>query len=64
MTDFPTLQALASADEEQVLMHWQGLGYYSRARNISKPQKFSWKIDGAAFPDSRREIEALPGIGR
>ena len=38
-TDFPTLKSLAKATEEAVLMRWQGLGYYSRARNIHKAAK-------------------------
>lgn len=36
MTSFPTLQSLAIADEENVLKHWEGLGYYTRARNMQK----------------------------
>ena len=62
MQDFPTIQALANASEEAVLLHWQGLGYYSRARNIHKTAQ---KIvqNGGYFPENRQELEALPGIG-
>lgn len=62
MQDFPTVQALASASEEEVLLHWQGLGYYSRARNIHKTAKQIVQ-NGGKFPQNRKELEALPGIG-
>lgn len=62
MEDFPTVKALAAAKEEDVLLHWQGLGYYSRARNLHKAaQKIAQ--NGGKFPTTRKELLALPGIG-
>ena len=55
MRDFPTVKALAEADEETVLLHWQGLGYYSRARNIHKTAKKIGEL-GGKFPSTRKEI--------
>ncbi|MBP5246614.1 MAG: A/G-specific adenine glycosylase [Fibrobacter sp.] len=62
MQDFPTVQVLASASEESVLLHWQGLGYYSRARNIHKTAKQILQ-NGGSFPENRKDLESLPGIG-
>lgn len=62
MRNFPTVKVLAEADEESVLLHWQGLGYYSRAKNIHKTAKKIW-ASGGKFPTTRKELEALPGIG-
>ena len=62
MQDFPTVQALARASEDDVLLHWQGLGYYSRARNIHKTAKQVVQ-NGGKFPSNRQDLEALPGIG-
>ena len=64
MKSFPTLQKLAQARESAVLKHWEGLGYYSRARNLRKTaqiiqQKYSGKV-----PNSMTEILKLPGVGR
>jgi A/G-specific adenine glycosylase len=70
MQAFPTISALAAADEQQVLRLWQGLGYYSRARNLlaaarqivqqnrlnSQPEE--------KIPDSLEALQNLPGIGR
>lgn len=62
MKRFPDVSTLAKASEEEVFRYWQGLGYYSRARNILKTAK---QVDekGQGFPTSRKELEALPGIG-
>jgi A/G-specific adenine glycosylase len=57
---FPTIEALASASEEQVLKHWQGLGYYSRARNLHKAAQ----LTAPALPDTAEGLLALPGIGK
>lgn len=64
MRDYPTIRALARAKEENVLLHWQGLGYYSRAKNIHKAAQILVQSHNAEFPKSRSEIEALPGIGK
>lgn len=61
---FPTLEALANAPEDDVLKLWEGLGYYSRARNIWKAAKHIWTTHGGEFPKSVSELQELPGIGR
>ncbi|MBI1348508.1 A/G-specific adenine glycosylase [bacterium] len=61
---FPTLPALAAAEESQVLRLWEGLGYYSRARNLhAAAQKLMTEHDGR-FPREVAALQALPGIGR
>ncbi len=60
MEHFPDIATLAMASEEDVFKYWQGLGYYSRARNILKTAKL---LAGNDFPRNRKELEALPGIG-
>ena len=59
MKRFPDIKALAAASEEEVFKYWQGLGYYSRARNILKTAQ---TVNGE-MPQTRKELEALPGIG-
>jgi A/G-specific adenine glycosylase len=61
---FPTLAILAAAKEEDVLRLWEGLGYYSRARNIHKTARRIVSDHGGAFPDSVEALRDLPGIGR
>jgi len=76
MERFPDVETLAAAEESEVFRYWQGLGYYSRARNILKTAKIinQRKMDGsrrlrlqddnkATMPTTRMELEALPGIG-
>ncbi|MCF0224838.1 MAG: A/G-specific adenine glycosylase [Fibrobacter sp.] len=60
MERFPDVEALAKASEEDVFRYWQGLGYYSRARNILKAAQL---LKEKPFPRTRKELEALPGIG-
>lgn len=60
---FPTVQALASASEQEVLRLWQGLGYYTRARNLHKCAKEVVSKYKGVFPDSFEELKKLPGIG-
>lgn len=57
---FPDVGALAAADTERVLTLWSGLGYYSRARNLHRAAKI---LNESGFPQTRREWEALPGVG-
>lgn len=64
MQRFPTIQALAAADEQQVLQCWEGLGYYSRARNLHRAAKQVVAQHGGRLPQTRAELEQLPGIGR
>lgn len=60
---FPTVFDLAKATEEEVLKLWQGLGYYSRARNLHKTaQQVAFDYDGV-FPESYAELLKLKGIG-
>ena len=63
MEAFPTVQALAEADEARVLKLWEGLGYYSRARNLQKTAKLLTETQNGAFPDTAEALEKLPGIG-
>ena len=60
---FCDVWALAAAEEEQVLKLWQGLGYYSRAKNLRKAAKIVCEIYGGELPRSVKELKALPGIG-
>lgn len=63
LTHFPTLEALAEAPEEAVLKAWEGLGYYSRARNLLKTARLVVTERGGRFPESATELQKLPGIG-
>lgn len=60
---FPTVGSLAKAKEQQVLRLWQGLGYYSRARNLHRCAKTIVKEYGGLFPPSFDELQKLPGVG-
>ncbi len=64
MESFPTVAALASADQDDVLHHWSGLGYYARARNLHRAAKTIMVDHDGIFPDNIDEATALPGIGR
>jgi len=61
--EFPTISDLASASEDQVLKLWQGLGYYSRARNLHFTAKYIMKTYNGKFPDDYHSIRSLKGIG-
>ncbi|MBA4408478.1 MAG: A/G-specific adenine glycosylase [Odoribacter sp.] len=61
--EFPTLNDLANAPEDQVLKLWQGLGYYSRARNLFFTAKFIQKHHHCKFPEDYHSIRSLKGIG-
>ncbi|MBO4854491.1 MAG: A/G-specific adenine glycosylase [Oscillospiraceae bacterium] len=63
MAAFPTVKALAAADTEQLLKLWEGLGYYSRARNLQKAARIVAERYGGRMPDTYDELIALPGIG-
>ena len=60
---FPTVKDLANADESKVLKMWQGLGYYSRARNLHLTAKYIAKELNGEFPTSYKELISLRGIG-
>jgi A/G-specific adenine glycosylase len=61
---FPSVKALAVAKEDDVLRHWEGLGYYSRARNLHKAARDIQANRGGRFPATVEQLLALPGIGR
>ena len=61
---FPTIQALATADAQHVLRAWQGLGYYSRARNLQSAAKMIVSEFNGQIPGNIEDLMQLPGIGR
>ena len=63
LSALPTVQALAAAPEETVLKLWEGLGYYSRARNLHKAAKMICEEFGGELPSEKAELLRLPGIG-
>jgi A/G-specific adenine glycosylase len=63
MIRFPTIEALALADESEILQSWAGLGYYSRARNIHKTAKDLVNHHNGELPRTRVELLSLSGIG-
>jgi A/G-specific adenine glycosylase len=64
MRRFPTLASLAAAPLQEVLAAWEGLGYYSRARNLHHAAKIVMKEHGGGVPDDLQALRRLPGIGR
>ena len=60
---FPTVEALASAEEGKLLKCWEGLGYYSRARNLQKAARMVTEQYDGQFPADYAKLLALPGIG-
>jgi A/G-specific adenine glycosylase len=64
MASYPSIEALANAELDDVLHHWSGLGYYARARNLHKAAQTIRDEHAGAFPGSFDDIAALPGIGR
>lgn len=63
LTQWPTVEALAAAELDQVLHAWQGLGYYARARNLHKCAQVVAREYGGSFPDTEGGLVKLPGIG-
>ena len=63
MAELPTVEALAQCDEERLLKLWEGLGYYSRARNLKKCAQVVVERYGGRFPRTVAELKKLPGIG-
>lgn len=61
--EFPTIQSLANASEDQILKLWQGLGYYSRARNLHFTAKYLVENQDGEFPVQFEAIRSLKGIG-
>ena len=62
MAAYPSVEALAACDEGQLMKLWEGLGYYSRARNLQKAARIVAE-QGGRFPDTYQDLLALPGVG-
>lgn len=60
---FPNVETLAAAEEDEVLKYWQGLGYYSRARNLHQAARQIIQEFGGVFPTTYREVLQLKGVG-
>ncbi len=63
LSRFPTLEDLGRAEEDEVLRYWQGLGYYSRARNLRKTAQECLNTKQGRLPFEVEELSSLPGIG-
>jgi A/G-specific adenine glycosylase len=63
MREFPTLEALAEAEEDRILKAWEGLGYYSRVRNLQTAVREVVSDYSGKVPDTREEISTLKGVG-
>lgn len=63
VVQYPTVSKLAKASEREVLKLWEGLGYYSRARNLHKTAKIVINDLKGVFPSNHKELVKLPGIG-
>ena len=64
MDAFPTVHSLANASEDDVFRLWQGLGYYSRARNLLRAARQVVDDHAGVFPTNAADLRSLPGIGR
>jgi A/G-specific adenine glycosylase len=64
MASFPTIEDLAAGSQQDVLNLWEGLGYYSRARNLHKAAQIVTREHGGKLPGDVQALRALPGIGR
>ena len=63
LSRYPTVEALAEADDAELLKAWVGLGYYSRARSLKKAAGIIVSQYGGQLPQTTKELEGLPGIG-
>lgn len=63
LREVPDIAALAALDEQRLLKLWEGLGYYSRARNLQKAARVVTEQYGGIFPQTFDEIRKLPGVG-
>ncbi|NNK02649.1 MAG: A/G-specific adenine glycosylase [Desulfatitalea sp.] len=63
MSQFPDLAALAGVEEQAILKAWEGLGYYTRARNLHRAAKIVVQTMGGRLPAERVAFRALPGVG-
>ena len=63
LKDIPNFQSLAKVSETKLLKHWQGLGYYSRAKNLKKSAKMIVGNYSGRLPNNFEELKKLPGVG-
>ena len=63
MERFPDVESLADAPEDEVMKLWEGLGYYSRARNLHRAARFVRERLGGRLPETVEGLQALPGVG-
>ena len=63
MKRFPNIRSLAAAEEQEVLQHWQGLGYYSRGRNLHRVARAVLESHSGVIPSDPDLLRSLPGIG-
>lgn len=63
LSTLPTVEALANADEQLLMKLWEGLGYYTRVRNLQKSARVICEQYGGVFPSTFEQIRSLPGIG-
>ena len=63
VAELPDIKALAEAPQDRLLKLWEGLGYYSRVRNLQRAAKQIVKMHAGQFPSDYAQIQALPGIG-
>lgn len=63
LRELPDVQSLAAVDEDRLMKLWQGLGYYSRARNLKKAAVLIMEKFGGILPSEAKELRGLPGIG-
>jgi A/G-specific adenine glycosylase len=64
MARFPDVASLSRAPDDEVMRHWAGLGYYSRARNLHAAARMVMNDFGGAFPRTQAALVTLPGVGR
>ncbi|MGD0614791.1 MAG: A/G-specific adenine glycosylase, partial [Verrucomicrobiota bacterium] len=64
MRELPTIESLATASPEKIHKLWEGLGYYTRVRNLQQAARLILERHGGKFPESFDEVLELPGIGR
>jgi A/G-specific adenine glycosylase len=60
----PSIERLANAPEQKILKLWEGLGYYSRAKNLKKSAEIIHKEMNGKLPDTLKNLQSLPGVGR
>ena len=63
LSELPTVEAVANAPEDRLIKLWEGLGYYSRVRNIAKAARLLCEHNGGVLPDDYDSLRSLPGIG-